>query len=997
MGQGRIRIVIDGQTRVVAWSRPTPPTQKDVEALEALERTRMRAESPSLEARAKLAEQRKDKEQPMSAASFSAHQIVKDVQPPTDEEQEKESRLEYQSRKITGKEKARKRAEEGVYRGAQKVVGGIPVAAMMGVSAAGQAISGRKPQLIDAKDAERLSEAVGTWAGVPGSTEELGLNMALTAVAPVLGPMLARGAKKVAEPLFKRLADEKALSKGVGGMKRLPPTPDETRGAAGVDFVPREPNVSYRKPAERPVSGQIAPETTAVGKKEGRAVADEPVKAVEEPKATGISHAEMDGLRHDLGWSPRAKDAKPDEQLATDAQKYAGKERTVADRIVSDEKASLSDEESVALGLRLRTLKGEMVEAKGKGDESAFDLADEEAQRIADALDASGTRQGRAFRARRFLFDVQEDSWTLNRRARKANLDEPLPPKKQAQLDTAIKELEAANAILQKERDAAVSGLEMFKSARLSKRSKGPLTPERRRSEALSTLKRLGVPVADAKEAVAGGIKGKQAGAINIPVAQTEEVARAVRSLVRSYADDGIGDWNGLMQRMGQDLPGIGEEQALWILSGKYKTAKLEADLAKRKTNNFLRDVQRDAEYRTKPLASKALQLGLDVLGTTQRTLQTTLDNSLSLIQGKNVLMWKPGTWFKAVGHSLKAGLRADPISYARKLQVEMENDPLYSRAVQAKLGLSDIDGPFNKQEEFFAGSIESKIPGIANSKAMATVLANKMRMDLFRKLAKVNPNDADYLRDIAQQINIVTGKGEGRVAELLGSRPAGLVSYAPRYYLSTWQHNLGVPLWSAKTKQGRIQALKMYGTQLAFYGAALKAAELFGFEVDTDPRSTSFGVAKSADGSYSFDLFRKQAEPVRVMAQLIYGRVARKGKHTPPDAYNAYTVGDYIESKASPIMRTGKMVATGKTYDDREGGFRDARPSDFWESYIPLSIREMLKMKDKPGTYPASFFGAGIDKPAPQESTAPPLKAWPPPGLQRISGGAKNPKTAGS
>jgi hypothetical protein len=691
---------------------------------------------------------------------------------------------------------------------------------------------------------------------------------------------------------------------------------------------------------------------------------------VETPDTQGISHAEVDDLRKDMGWQPRnPTEVKPDADLLEESKQLSGRERTVAERVMSDQegKVTLSDPESVALGNRLKTLKQEMADAKAADDVDKFDIADEEAQRIADALDESGTRQGRAFRARRFLFDGFEDSWTLNRRAKKANLDQPLSADAQKKLDKTIADLETANAELKKERDAAVNSLDLFKSASQSKRSKGPMNAEKRRNEAMRSLRKLGIPTAEdiAKGApTGGGMKSKQSGAVRIPEGETEQVAKAVRMLVRSYEGQGLDNWDKVLGRLKSDLPGIDEEQALWILSGKYKQAKLEADLAKRNVNRFMSDVNRDAKYRSKPAIMKALQFGVDALSTTQRSLQTTLDNSLALIQGKNVLMWKPGTWIKAVGKSLQAGFRTNPIEFARREMTKMENHPLYARAVKAKLGLSDVDGQFTKQEEFFAGRLENHVPGIANSKAMATVMANQMRFDLFRKLAAAGPDTPEYLEDIATQINIVTGKGTGHIAELLGSKPAGLLSYAPRFYWASWQHNLGFPLFTAKTAAGRGQALKMYGTQLAFYGMAIKLAQEFGYDVELDPRSQNFGVAMAKDGSHSFDLFKKQAEPIRVGAQMIYGKFSKKGDFTKAtDSYRAADLFDYAEQKSSPILRMTKMAVTGSTYDDQEGKQRTARVSDFWGSYIPLSIKEMMKNKDKPGTFPASFFGANVDK----------------------------------
>lgn len=705
---------------------------------------------------------------------------------------------------------------------------------------------------------------------------------------------------------------------------------------------------------------------------------DDPTKVTQ-----GVSHAEVDNLRKEMEWEPRTSTKKTDAQLAEDAKKLKGSEERIARRILEDKKdgETLSDEETVAVGMRLQELKKEMRAAKQADDAEGYRWRDELARDLATSIDLSGARQGRAFRARRFIFDGNEDAWSLNRRAESANYHQPLDPKQKSAIDQHIEDLLNANDVLVKERDKAVADLKKLLGA--EKRTKGPASVERRRAEALRALKKLGVPVAETEKAPTILAQLDEA----VPDLRTtqEQVARAMRSLVRSYADEGLTGWNDVMARLKRDLPGIDEENALFILSGEYKQAKLEADLAKKKINDFMRDVRHDADAKMKPFAGKVWSVAGDIINTSQRELQTTLDNSLALIQAKNVLVWKPGTWFKAVGNSLKAGVRLDPIAYTKKLIEEVKNDPLYARAVQAKLALSDVDGPYTKQEEFFAGQITNYIPGLANSKAMATVLGNKLRMDLFRKLAAAGPDTPEYLADIARQINIVTGKGTGKVAEALGGKASGFIAYAPRFTWSKWQHNLGVPIWAAKSKAGRVQAIKMYAQQLIGYIALTQAAQLFGFTVELDPRSTNFGTATSQDGKYSFDLWRSQAEPFRIMAQFVYGKISKKGKYTSPTDFGAFGYGDYLETKASPGLRSLTTAISGSTYDENTDERRTARASDFWRGYIPLSIKEMMQNQERPATMPFSFLGANIGKGV-KRSPRVPFKAVPP-GIRKMRG----------
>ena len=802
-----------------------------------------------------------------------------------------------------------------------------------------------------------VAASVDTAKGAVEALDALGKGDASKAMMELAGnvllPASLHGAANYAIP---------ALVKAWKGFRATGSADDFLRAADRVGLDPQDARALVDVPEMPKVPEAPKVETPVV----------ETPKVETPPTSQGISHAEVDDLRKDMGWQPRnPTESKPDDILNTESKKFEGREHSIASRVLDpkDAKEVLDDAESVALGKRLKTLKQEMLDAKAKNDVDAFDNADAEAQAIANALDASGTNQGRAFRARRFLFDGQEDSWTLNRRAVKANGGQPLDAKKQGELDKVIADLESANATLTKERDAAVKQLDLFKEAKASKSSSGRTgakTAQQKRQSALASLKRLGIEVSenvDGATPSGGGMKSKQSGAINIPEGQSEKVATAVRSLVRSYADEGIENWDQLLGRLQKDLPGIGEEQALWILSGKYKVAKLEADVSRMKTNKFLRDIQQDAVYKGKSVLGKVMQNAGEIFNTGSRTMQTTLDNSLALIQGKNVLMSRPGTWLKAVGNSFKAMATKDPIGFARKHAAEIENHPLYARAVKAKLGLSDVDGTFSKQEEFFAGNLQNLVPGLSHSKAAATVLGNTMRFDLFRKMAANLPTDApaEAYEDIARYVNVITGKGDGEIAQWLGGKFAGNVAYAPRFYLSKWQHNLGQPIWAAKTAAGRKEAMKGYAAQMAMYGTALAATEAFGWDVDLDPRSATFG--KATRGDTSFDLFYQQSEGVRVLTQLAWGRTSQKGNYTAPGEYGAYSPGQYIDSKASPGLKMAKMALTGKTFDFNEWKTRDVKPSDFWGSYIPLSIQEMYKNRDKPGTFVPSFMGGNIDK----------------------------------
>lgn len=727
----------------------------------------------------------------------------------------------------------------------------------------------------------------------------------------------------------------------------------------------------------------------------------------EPPKAGGISHEKVGQVRKDFGWEPTSKTTKTDAELAEGAKRYEGLEDQIAQSVMDDPKRVLKDEESLALGVRLQNLRKAMDKAKAAGDHEGYALLNEKALGIADALDKSGSAAGRALRARRFVVDSYDSFW-LESGSRKANLGEAASGKRATEQAQIAAQLDSANKELAAQLEKARKEIELLTRTRTPRT--GRATPAVRRTRALEALDKLGIQTAPRDtDPILGKLgqappQGKQSGFVAMPDVSSvqDKVKRNVMALIRSYGDDGAKNWDDIMTRLKQDLPGISEQEALFLVHEPYSKATADVYLARSNARKFMSGVQRDAEQRLKPLVVKVLDNALDFVSTTQRSMQTTLDNSLALIQGKGVLFYKPGTWFKAVGKSLKAGFRKDPIAYAEREMSKLEAHPLYAEFKQAGVEFSDLHGKYAAQEEALAGKLEDYVPGLTHSKAMATVLGNEMRFDTMRKLAAAYNGPAHlrgkYLEDMARMVNVLTGKGGGNLGKILASREGGLAFYAGRWTLSKWQQATGYAFWKAATKEGKIQAAKMYGTQLAAVSATVGAAQAFGWKVDLDPRSTGFGNAVSPDGTWEFDLFRSQGEPVRVIAQLLWGRISNAGNYKSPTEFGAYKPSDYLGDKGSPLLRMEEMLRTGETWDMATGERRTVKASDFWTAYIPLSIQENIRTMSDPrigtakgaGLIPLSFFGGNIG-PAPKRKSdakkAPPMSLLPP-GMQKIIDG---------
>lgn len=250
--------------------------------------------------------------------------------------------------------------------------------------------------------------------------------------------------------------------------QEVPNVPKETQKATAPEFVPQTQTGSQTPLEANPVKapkvpkvqeGQIdgVPDKLYAG--EGKTTptvpktSETPPQSPETPTTqggytgTGISHERVKEFWDEIGLEAKGKKTKPDERLFKEAAKHEGKEAVTAGAILREgSKRVLTDPESLALGKRLGQLREDMRAAASAKNGEAFDIADAEARTIADALDESGTRQGRSFRARRFIAQV-EDSWSLGRSLEKAEFDSPAHAKLTEALEK-IKVMETENAKL---------------------------------------------------------------------------------------------------------------------------------------------------------------------------------------------------------------------------------------------------------------------------------------------------------------------------------------------------------------------------------------------------------------------------------------------------------------------------------------------------------------------------------------------------------------------
>jgi len=494
---------------------------------------------------------------------------------------------------------------------------------------------------------------------------------------------------------------------------------------------------------------------------------------------------------------------------------------------------------------------------------------------------------------------------------------------------------------------------------------------------------------------ISGGIRGKQAGMANYAIPKEEMAAmKAARSLAReAYHDEGIKTLDGVLDfiRKESNIPEATDEELLRLISEPYRIHMLEADIARRKIDQFMRDVKKQAIEKQKPKMARVMGAVWDTYDAVSRSLQAGGDMSAPFIQGRKGLFANPKSWIEAWGPAMKALWSKGDDVVERYMLENVERHPMYARSVAAGLDLPEIGGKLTNQEEAFASNLihvlkDKKLGGgqlyfkfLANTDAAYTVFLNKLRFDTFVKMAKAAPDSPEALRDFANAVNIIYGRGkEGWAVNLAKTDVMRRSFFAPRFTVSKWQYANPVGLaTNFKTPQGRAAMLKVYGAQAAAYTGLVAMARMAGWEVGVDPRSSDFGKVTLPNG-FKMDLFGKEAEAYKLVSQILYGKVSQTGGFDPKSVYNAYQVStQYLANKAAPLPRDAMNLAFGK-FDFKEGKTRAVEPRDFGMSKLPFWIQQAIDdgtFQSAPYLVPISAMGIDIQGPGkPKTKTPPPF-----------------------
>jgi hypothetical protein len=639
----------------------------------------------------------------------------------------------------------------------------------------------------------------------------------------------------------------------------------------------------------------------------------------------------------------------------------------VVRRVKESGVTNLAEDEIGATIYRLRQIRNRQSEieaATSAGDPLATitknrewaDLEDE-AESILTAGDIIGNQWHRTGMALQVAIKKDMSLGTLMRRAR-SFADAPLKPGVEAQLQEISRKYEEAMRQLDKAKK------EYFDDVlRVPRPEEPPRFMAKSRAQARSTASAY---FQNQKMNPAGGVgKNRQRGAVSYTVSDDEMRAKsAVRKLAREIVTDGAQTLDevldGIRREIGVDVK---DEDLLAFLHEPYSKYRLEADTARIKANQVFRELQRAAAFRASSKIEKAKTIAIQGANGIGRSLTLGFDFSAPFIQGRKFLYTNPRGWAKAFRPMFEATFQTarGNTDYALSRVAKIESDPAYARAKAAGLQLTLPNAGFTQQEEIFSGNIRAYLEMLAANKPKAriaklvadiigasedayTVFLNEVRWNTFKDMMKVAPDNPEYLRDVAQLLNVISGRGTGQFAQSLSNPIFGNLLTAPRYTVSQIQYGIGVPLWNAKTLKGFRQAAKVYGVQASVVPSLMALAAMHGWKVDWDLRSSNVGKI-SKDG-VTIDLFGKDAQFMRLAMQSARGRYNKKGEFSEASATGvAENLGRYLTGKVAPGPR---MLMTERfgVYDD--GQTRPAESKDRAAYFMPVWVSDMFNDAEK-------------------------------------------------
>lgn len=734
-----------------------------------------------------------------------------------------------------------------------------------------------------------------------------------------------------------------AAPKPEGVPEETPPEPQEA-GATEYNAVPPETDASDRGSQEA-----LSPEADVVEP-------PSPTEGANEPTVTGLARRFEDAERIARGQEPQ-----PTQGVSMKDMLARGKDLVDSGHIdVTQTLKSLhgripTDDEFLAMQYQKARLfaESETLGAESLGDVNpARSIAIVERQndisKELDQLSAASANYGGRFHKMGMILQIALNTKDyslagLKSRARQAVPGEDPSPSANTTIENQATRIAQLTKDLEAEKAKTIENL--------SKPSTGvAATPLKNKEATLARIRKLTSEQASKGPLVGGVPRGRQTGAIDLGALLPNEaalLARDLRSLVRHYIGEGTTDGASIMRRLNADLPHLSEENILDLMSGKYKAIRIARTAAELHADQILNQMRQAGIQRQKGVVNLVAKSAWQTLNGFTRNANLGGHASAPFMQGRKVLAADPKAWLKAWPEMVKGYGGGD--NFLNHQMARFMSDPLWDRAQAAGLDkvLAKPHGTMADMDDYFMKNLDlsAKLPVFnkvtEHSGAAFNGFLNEARWQMFKNVAKIAPHDAPFLKAMANEIGVLTGRSTSALAK--ASAPLGQGLFSPRYTISKWEYATGKPLFEAArvSPQARNLIAKRYARVAVGYTiAAVAAAKYFGGTVDLNPESADFGHLKV--GNNLIDIFAQEGEPMKLIAQTFLGRISESGKESGRSGEPLY---NYVRNKTTPALKMlipefkgGAYNVQGEhTKDMFGGGPKNGRPFDWGQQLKDL------------------------------------------------------------
>lgn len=301
----------------------------------------------------------------------------------------------------------------------------------------------------------------------------------------------------------------------------------------------------------------------------------------------------------------------------------------------------------------------------------------------------------------------------------------------------------------------------------------------------------------------------------------------------------------------------------------------------------------------------------------------------------------------------------------------------------RAKLAITDThEASTARREEDFVSNLVDRIPIVAATSRAFHTLMNSLRADVFDSLyASLADKDTESsdAKAIAFAVNAFSARANLGKAEAA----AGVLAttfFSPRRLASRFQVALGVPLLYG-SKRAKLAIAKEYARSIA--GLAVIYALIAVFKkgagddkepwYEFDPRSANFGKVRF--GKTWVDFLGGLSQATVLLARLGRGEykdrygdiIPLRGEDVKSRGRDIKSVlGDFLESKLSPILSTSLALVSQKQYSGKE-----LTPESFGFSLLPITVQSIIEsftaegMKLGASLSAAAFLGFGVQSQA--------------------------------